>query len=51
MLTINSMDNSLNERLFWFISIRVGKKPVFFFKKTQPSGFFWFFLGFVCFFV
>ena len=50
MLTINSMDNSLNERLFWFISIRVGKKP-FFFKKTQPSGFFWFFLGFVCFFV
>jgi hypothetical protein len=28
---------------------RVGKNPVFF-KKTQPSGFFWVFLGFMGFF-
>ncbi len=29
--------------------IRVGKNPGFF-KKTQPSGFFWVFLGFLGFF-
>ena len=45
MLTINSMDNSLNERLFWFISIRVGKKPGFFLRKPSPAGFFGFFWG------
>jgi hypothetical protein len=32
-----------------WILIRVGKNPGFF-KKTQPSGFFWVFLGFFGFF-
>jgi hypothetical protein len=31
------------------ILFRVGKNPGFF-KKTQPSGFFWVFLGFLGFF-
>jgi hypothetical protein len=31
------------------LETRVGKNPGFF-KKTQPSGFFWFFLGFFGFF-
>ena len=39
------MDNSLNERLFWFISIRVGKKSVFFLRKPSPADFFGFFWG------
>jgi hypothetical protein len=32
-----------------YVESRVGKNPGFF-KKTQPSVFFWFFLGFLGFF-
>jgi hypothetical protein len=46
---VSSHSNVLLNLKFYSLLSRVGKNPGFF-KKTQPSGFFWVFLGFFGFF-